>query len=233
MSNLEETHQPLLPLVSALETASNNNRHAFFAPGHKQGRGITPALQGLLGAQVFKADLPELPELDNLFAPEGVIAEAQALAAQLWGAEQSWFLVNGSTVGIIAAILATCGAGDKLLLPRNSHQAAIAGVIHSGAVPIFIEPVIHPDWDLAWSITPAALAHALKQHPDAKALLLLHPTYHGVAGEMQALVNLAHDYHLPVIVDEAHAAHFSFHPGLPPSALSCGADISVQSTQKD
>lgn len=225
-------NQRELPLVNALKALAQQPDTPFYAPGHKRGQGIAPGFKQWLGAELFRADLPELPELDNLFAPTGAIAKAQELAAALWGAERTWFSVNGSTAGIIAAILATCGDGDKILLPRNVHQAAIAGIIHAGAIPIFLELEVNPDWDLALGIREETLIQALKDHPDAKAVFLLHPTYHGVVGDLQKLIELSHGAALPVIVDEAHGAHFSFHNQLPSSALSLGADIVIQSTHK-
>ncbi len=128
------------PLLQALRKSAQKSQAAFYAPGHKQGKGVNQVIKDLIGNAVFKADLPELPELDNLFAPEGVIEEAQQLAAMTFGAEKTWFLINGSTCGVMAAILATCGMGDKIILPRNIHQSAIAGLILSGAIPIYINP---------------------------------------------------------------------------------------------
>ena len=224
--------QTAIPLLDSLQASAQRCHSPFYAPGHKRGRGISRRLVNLLGASVFQADLPELPELDNLFAPVGVIQEAQELAAAAFGAEQTWFLVNGSTCGVIAAILATCGSGEKIILPRNIHQSAIAGLVLCGAIPVFITPEYDRSNDLAHSITPAAVKLALEQHPDAKALLLLYPTYHGACGDATAIAKLAHDYDIPLLVDEAHGAHFAFHPQLPPSALSVGADLTVQSTHK-
>ena len=128
------------PLLNALQIAAQRNHAAFYVPGHKQGKGTSQNIQKLIGNLVFQADLPELPELDNLFAPDGAIAAAQELASETFGAGQTWFLVNGSTCGIMAAILATCGMGEKIILPRNIHQSAIAGLILSGAIPIFVNP---------------------------------------------------------------------------------------------
>ena len=220
------------PLLKRLQELSQRANAAFYTPGHKQGQGISQNLQNLLGKMVFKADLPELPELDNLFAPEGAIAEAQKLAAIAFSATQTWFLVNGSTCGIIASILATCGMGEKIILPRNIHTSAIAGLILSGAVPIFINPEYDPVKDVVYSVTPATLATTLEQHPDTKAVMLLYPTYQGICGDIKAIANITHRYNIPLLVDEAHGAHFTFHPDLPPSALSAGADLTVQSTHK-
>ena len=224
--------QEKTPLLDALRASAHKPHAPFYAPGHKRGQGIPQPLVDLLGASVFSADLPELPDLDNLFAPEGVIQEAQELAAAAFGADRTWFLVNGSTAGVMAAILATCSTGDKIILPRNIHQSAIAGLILSGAVPVFINPEYDPSADLAHSITPTAVAKALKQYPDTKAVMMVYPTYHGVCGDVKAIADLVHQHNIPLLVDEAHGPHFSFHPDLPPSALSVGADLTVQSTHK-
>ncbi|MCU0547710.1 MAG: aminotransferase class I/II-fold pyridoxal phosphate-dependent enzyme [Leptolyngbya sp. Prado105] len=225
-------HINLLPLLSVLANSAQSENAAFHTPGHKRGRGSFPAFRSLVGDRTLQADLPELPELDNLFAPQGAIAEAQTLAAKTFGAEQTWFLANGSTSGILAAILATCNPGDKILLPRNVHQAAISGLILSGAIPIFLQPEYDAILDIAHSVTPETVAIALKNHPDAKAVLIVYPTYYGVCAEMQAITDLTHAAGIPLLVDEAHGAHFAFHPDFPSSALSAGADLSVQSTHK-
>jgi len=232
VSDSANQSQERTPLLDALRASAYQLHAPFYAPGHKRGKGIPKPLVDLLGASVFPADLPELPQLDNLFAPEGVIQEAQQLAAAAFGAEQTWFLVNGSTTGVMAAILATCCTGHKIILPRNIHQSAIAGLILSGAVPVFINPEYDPSTDLAYSITPAAVAAALKQHPDAKAVMMVYPTYQGVCGDVRAIAQIAHQHNIPLLVDEAHGPHFAFHPDLPPSALSAGADLTVQSTHK-
>jgi arginine decarboxylase len=220
------------PLLNALSKSARRKQAAFYAPGHKQGKGVSQNIRDLIGKQVFLADLPELPELDNLFAPEGAIAKAQELAAQTFGATKTWFLINGSTSGIMAAILATCGIGEKIILPRNIHQSAIAGLILSGAIPIFINPEYDPQEGLAYNVTPEAVKQALEQHPDTKAVMMLHPNYQGVCGDLKAIAKLTHNYQIPLLVDEAHGAHFAFHDDLPPSAMSVGADLTVQSTHK-
>jgi arginine decarboxylase len=224
--------QTKTPLLDALRDRTNQPHAPFYAPGHKGGQGISKLLVELLGAAVFRSDLPELPELDNLFNPEGVIAEAQNLASEAFGAEHTRFLANGSTCGIIAAIVATCGPGDKIILPRNIHQSAISGLILSGAIPIFVNPEYNSDWDIANCITPEAAAAALEQNPDAKAVMVVYPTYHGVCGDLRAIAKITHQYNIPLLVDEAHGAHFNFHPNLPEAALSVGADLTVQSIHK-
>jgi len=229
---MDKSNQSQTPIIDALQEWVSTSHAPFYTPGHKRGIGMNPLLKDRWGVDVLKWDLPELPGLDNLHAPSGVIESAQALAADVFGAQQTWFLVNGSTTGVIAAILATCGDGDKIILPRNIHSSAIAGMIHAGAVPIFINPEYQPELDLTHSITPESVKFALEQHPDAKAVMLVYPTYYGAGGDIGAIAEIVHSYGMPLLVDEAHGAHFGFHPDLPPSALSLGADLSVQSTHK-
>ncbi|MGI8502338.1 MAG: aminotransferase class I/II-fold pyridoxal phosphate-dependent enzyme, partial [Hassallia sp.] len=225
-------NQNQTPLLDALKAHAAHPHAAFYTPGHKRGVGISPRLTDLLGEAVFRADLTELSELDNLFVPQGVIQQAQLLAAEAFGASQTWFLVNGSTCGIEAAILATCGMGDKIILPRNVHSSVVAGLILSGAMPIFVNPEYDLVLDIAHSITPASVQAALKQHPDAKAVMIVYPTYYGVCGDVEAIASLVHQYNIPLLVDEAHGAHFAFHHQLPIPALAAGADLSVQSIHK-
>jgi arginine decarboxylase len=232
MNRQSHLDQNQTPLLSRLKEFRDRAYAGFHTPGHGGGRGISARLAALCGEQTFRADLPELPELDNLFAAEGVIQESQQLAAAAFGAEQSWFLANGSTAGIEAAILATCNPGEKLILPRNAHRSAISGLILAGAIPVFLQPDYDPVLDLAYSIAPQAVALALKQHPDATAILMVSPTYYGTCGDVAAIAHLAHQHGLPLIVDEAHGAHFAFHPNLPAAALTRGADVVVQSTHK-
>lgn len=220
------------PLLDALWDCANKPHTAFYTPGHKLGQGISPKLAAYFGEDVFRADLPELTALDNLFAPTGVIDQAQSLAAQAFGAEHTWFLVNGSTCGVEAAILATCGSGDKIILPRNVHASAVSGLILAGAIPIFVNPEYDPVLDIAHSITPQGVAAALERHPDAKAVMMVYPSYYGVCGDIDAIANITHEYNIPLLVDEAHGAHFAFHQQLPTPALAAGADLSIQSIHK-
>ena len=227
--HLDQSHTPL---ADALRQCAHRPNAAFHTPGHKRGQGITPRQRELFGQLAFQADLPELPDLDNLFAPEGVILQAQQLAADAFGAEKTWFLANGSTCGVEASILATCGPGDKIILPRNIHSSAISGLILSGAEPIYITPSYSSEWDLTLGVEPANVQAALAEHPDAKAVLIVSPTYHGICSDVRAIAHITHAHNIPLIVDEAHAPHFTFHPALPSSALASGADIAIQSAHK-
>ena len=228
MSSLPSHH----PLIDTLKQFVERPHAAFYTPGHKKGHGASQRLKHLLGHHVFSADLPELPGLDNLFSPDGVIQSAQALAAQTFGADQSWFLTNGSTCGIEAAVLATCAPGQEIIVPRNLHQSVVSALILSGALPIFVAPEADVALGIAHGISIEAIDRALNQHSRARAIMLVSPTYYGVCCDVEAIATLAHWHHIPLLVDEAHGAHFAFHPGLPPSALTQGADLTVQSTHK-
>ena len=225
-------NQNQTPLLDAIISNAKRIHAPFYTPGHKQGKGISPKLAAAFGKSIFRADLTELTELDCLFAPDGVIREAQQLAAAAFGASQTWILVNGSTCGIEAAILATCGNGDKIILPRNVQSSVISGLIISGAIPIFINPEYDSTLDIAHSIAPQSLEKALQKHADAKAVMIVYPTYYGVCGDIKAIAKITHEYNIPLLVDEAHGAHFKFHPELPIPALEAGADLTVQSIHK-
>jgi arginine decarboxylase len=230
--NLSVFDQFQTPILSALLARSRMSHYRFYTPGHKGGQGASPGLIDLLGMESLMADLTELPGLDQLSAPQGVILQAQELAAVAFGAEQTWFLINGSTCGVMAALLATCAPGDRVILPRNAHQSAIAGLILSGANPVFINPEFDPQTGLVHNVATSTVALALSQYPDAKAILLVSPTYEGICADVVAIAELAHQHQIPLLVDEAHGAHFGFHPQLPTAALAAGADLVVQSTHK-
>jgi len=224
--------QSQMPIVSALRESAGRLHAPFYAPGHKQGQGASTQLKHWLGEAIFKADLPELPELDNLFAPEGIIHQAQTLAAKAFGSEYTYFLVNGSTCGLEAVILATCGPGEKILVPRNAHRSVIAGLILAGAMPVFVSPEYNSNLGLALGMSTEAIATALTHHPDIRAVLLVSPTYHGICSDIATISQIAHAHGIPLLVDAAHGPHFGFHPDLPISALAQGADLVVQSTHK-
>ncbi len=224
--------QACAPLVDALWDCARRQHAAFYTPGHKGGQGISSLHQTVFGRDIFRLDLPELPELDDLFAPESVILEAQQLAAEAFGAEQTWFLINGSTCGVEAALLATCGPGDKVIVPRNAHQSVVSGLILSGAIPVWVAPKYDLEWQLTLGVTIDSIASALAQHPDAKAVVVVSPTYEGVSSDIAALATIVHEYDMPLIVDAAHGPHFAFHPELPMSALSGGADLVIHSVHK-
>ncbi|MEO0852957.1 MAG: aminotransferase class I/II-fold pyridoxal phosphate-dependent enzyme, partial [Cyanobacteria bacterium J06648_11] len=144
----------------------------------------------------------------------------------------AWFLVNGSTCGIEALIMAVCNPGDRILLARNCHKSAIAGVILSGAIPAYIEPDFDAELEFAGGVSPKSVRNALDNYPDARGVLLVSPTYFGACSDVKAIAALVHARNIPLLVDEAWGAHFAFHHELPESAIASGADGVVQSTHK-
>lgn len=234
------------PLLDALATETQHIRANFFCPGHKQGNTLPKPLESLLGTQVFKADLPELPALDNLFAPEGPLASAQNLASDAFTTDGSaiWsthFLVNGTTCGIQAAFLACVQQSDHVLLPRNAHQSAVHALVQTGATPIWLDPIYDAQNDLLHGISSTTVREAFDAHAASttsgnstpiSTILIISPTYHGVVSNINEIARIAHMHGARVIVDEAHGAHLHFHDALPASATECDADVVVQSTHK-
>ena len=216
-------------MVEALLRHLDHPAIPLHVPGHKGGRGLDPALAPWLGSAA-RLDLTELDGLDSLHAPEGPIAEAQALAAQLWQADQTFFLVGGSTVGIHAAIMATCKPGDTLLLPRNAHMSALGGLILAGATPVHLPP--SPSAPGTWGPPSLERLEEALVHHAPKAVLLTRPGYGGDVFDLRPYAELIHAHGSLLLVDEAHGAHLGLHPALPPSALTLGADAVVQSTHK-
>jgi len=223
--------QQRTPLFSAVQKYSIDQTVPFHVPGHKQGRGCTEFMD-FAGSNILSIDLTCLPDTDNLLNPKGVIDEAQMLAADLYGADQAFFLVNGTTSGIQAMLAAVLNPGDKVIIPRNAHKSAVGGLIISGACPVYVEPEIDWEFGISMGITEETLAVALERHPDVKAVFLINPNYYGTASNLAVLVELAHSYGIPVIVDEAHGAHLPFDERLPISAMAAGADLAASSTHK-
>ncbi|XP_071740584.1 uncharacterized protein [Rutidosis leptorrhynchoides] len=224
------------PLVSTLKATAEQNVARFHFPGHNMGRAAPSSLTRLIGVQPFLHDFTPLPELDNLFAPKGPILNAQKEAARLFGAKETWFLVGGTTCGIQASVMATCSPGDTLILPRNCHISAFNSMVFSGVTPKYIIPDYDFDWDIPFGITPSQVEIAIKELAregrKASAVFVTCPTYHGICTDLERIALLCHYHDIPLIVDEAHGAHLGFHQNLPPSALSQGADLVVQSTHK-
>jgi len=226
------TPQSGAPLYEALLRYVREGVLPFHFPGHKQGRGVDPGFLDFVGHRALSLDLTEVPGLDDLHRPVGAIAEAQRLAAEAFGAEETFFLVNGTTAGNQAMVLATCRPGDLVAVARNAHRSVLAGLILSGAFPLYLEP----EWDSylgIWlGVDPGKVGAALERNPGVKALFLTYPTYHGIISHLEVILREAHDRGVPVLVDEAHGSHLGFHPHLPVAAMHAGADASAQSAHK-
>jgi lysine decarboxylase len=224
--------QDKTPLFDAIVRYADENKISFHTPGHKHGKGIHKVFRQYVGEKVFRLDLSVMSEVDSLHEPSSVIKEAQVLAAKAYGADYSFFLVNGTTGGNQAMILSACDPGDKVIIPRNAHKSVISAVILSGAEPVYIMPRLDEASDLILNLTPEQVEEACRQHPDAKAVLVTSPTYFGLTADLEAIAEIVHQYDKILLVDEAHGAHLHFHPSFPKSAIDSGADMCVQSTHK-
>lgn len=220
------------PLFDAMVTLAESRKVSFHTPGHKSGKGISTRFRKFVGPKIFSIDLTTLDEVDSLQQPKGVIKESQKLAARAYGAERSFFLLNGTSGGNHAMMLASCQPKDQVLIARNAHKSVLAGLIFSGANPVFFSPAIDKDLKLTLNVTAEDTRAAVDANPQAKALILTSPNYYGIAADLEEIIPYAHKKGLMVLVDEAHGPHLSFHPGLPISAMDAGADLSVQSTHK-
>lgn len=216
------------PIYNAVKNYSASCPTAFHMPGHKLGKGIPSEFLDSL----HMLDLTEIPGLDNLHYPKGIIEDAQRLAAEAFGADRTFFLVNGSTCGIQAAIMTLCKPKDKLIIARDCHRSAIAGMMLAGATPVYIKPGFNDVFEIPSVVSVDELEKALKENPDAAGVYITRPNYYGICSDIKEIVELVHSYHKPIIVDEAHGTHLCFSKLLPPSSLEYGADICVQSAHK-
>ncbi|MHA7139789.1 aminotransferase class I/II-fold pyridoxal phosphate-dependent enzyme [Rossellomorea arthrocnemi] len=212
------------PLIEAIEKHRSAKPISFHVPGHKNGL--------LMDDQPFyQSDVTELSGLDDLHDPHEAIREAEDLLTDVYGTMNSYFLVNGSTVGNIAAILASCSPGDPVFVQRNCHKSVLNGIKLAKAVPILIETEWN-DEGTALGIRLDALKEALKAFPRVKACVLTYPTYYGFTYNIDQIIEELHKHDVTCIVDEAHGAHFTLGSPFPESAIECGADIVVHSAHK-
>ncbi|GGJ89350.1 lysine decarboxylase [Lentibacillus kapialis] len=219
------------PLFDALNQFYRNDPISFHVPGHKSGKIFEKYAREFFDA-ILPLDLTELPGLDDLHGAGGVIDEAQKLAAAYFGADQTHFLVGGSTAGNLAMILSVCAAGDKIVVQRNCHKSIFNGLELSGAKPIFMAPAFDNSVNRYTAPDIKTIKMVLQQHPNAKAVVLTHPDYFGQSFGIEEMINLIHEYDIPVLIDEAHGVHFSSSTMFPESALTHGADAVVQSAHK-
>ncbi|MCY6371458.1 aminotransferase class I/II-fold pyridoxal phosphate-dependent enzyme [Clostridium ganghwense] len=226
------TEQSKTPLFDAVKEVHSKQVVLFGIPGHKYGVGL-PEMSEYYGKRVLQLDVHEnIKSLDRFPNPTGIIKEAQDLAAKAYNADRAFFLINGTSSGIMAMIMSVCKENDKIILARNVHKSAVAGLILSGAMPIYIQPEINQDLGIAMGITVEEIKKAIKEHPDAKAVLINNPTFYGAASDLKEIVKIAHENNIAVLVDEAHGAHLNFHEELPTSAMVAGADMCANSMHK-
>jgi lysine decarboxylase len=222
----------ITPLIQALLEHQGYAYQPFHMPGHKQGHGQPGWFREILGSAVFTFDLTELFGLDDLHSPGGAINEAQQAAASCFGAEESFFLINGSTVGIQAMVLAAAGVGDEMLIPRQAHRSVVSGLILSGARPQYLQVQIDPKYQIPLGTGRFELMRAIRDNQQANSLLVVHPNYYGITSNISSLLKEAKSKGLICMADEAHGPHFRFHEQLPISALEAGVDATTQSLHK-
>jgi arginine decarboxylase len=220
------------PLFTALTKHAGQKPIQFHIPGHKKGVGMDPEFRAFMGDNALSIDLINISPLDDLHQPTGVIAEAQIIAADAFNADYTFFSVQGTSSAIMTMIMSVCSEGEKIIVPRNVHKSVMSAIIFSGAKPVFISPTSDHNLGIDHGITVSSVRKALVKHPDAKAVLVINPTYYGVCTDLKEIVELVHSYHIPVLVDEAHGALIHFHDQLPLSAMQAGADMAATSVHK-
>ncbi|WP_386064038.1 aminotransferase class I/II-fold pyridoxal phosphate-dependent enzyme [Thalassobacillus hwangdonensis] len=219
------------PLYDALHTFKERKLDSFHVPGHKHGR-VFPQKAQKDFQSILQLDVTEITGMDDLHAPEGIIERSEALASAYFGSNRTHFLINGTTAGNLAMILAVCSPGDRVLVQRNSHKSIMHGLELAGAKPVFLAPKFEADTGRYSGIDAVVVERALNSYPDVKAVILTHPDYFGRAFDLTKIVKTAHSKDVPVLVDEAHGVHFHLGSPFPAPALEQGADVVVQSAHK-
>lgn len=219
-------------IIDQLKNIVESKLISFHMPGHKLGKiydklGYKSTLENL-----YKMDTTEIPGTDNLHSPEGAIKSSQIIAAEVFEAENTYFLVNGSTCGIEAAIMTVCNPTDKIIVNRDCHQSVINACILGDINPEYIKPKINDKNNVLEGVVVEDAIKAIDLNKDAKAILLTYPTYYGMTYDLEKICKYAHDNNMIVIVDEAHGAHLGLSNRLPKTAMKQGADIVIQSTHK-
>ncbi|MBY0124485.1 aminotransferase class I/II-fold pyridoxal phosphate-dependent enzyme [Bacillus sp. S/N-304-OC-R1] len=224
-------NQKKIPLLDALMVHTEKNPVSFHVPGHKYGSLIPEAAKGYF-QDLLKLDATELNGLDDLHAPEGVILDAENLLADFYGTKKSFFLVNGSTVGNLAMIMAAIEENDTVLVQRNCHKSILNGVHLVKANPVFLAPDFVESWGVAGGVSLQTVKAAIHEFPEAKSIILTYPNYYGMVTELEEIIEFSHSKGISVLIDEAHGAHFAGGDVFPKSAVQLKADIVVQSAHK-
>jgi arginine decarboxylase len=224
--------QDSTPYVDALLAYAELDPGRFQVPGHKGGAGADPALRDLVGETGLRNDIPSVTEGVDIGPEPTPFQQAQLLAATAWGAQRTWFLVNGASQGNHSTCMALAHGGNRVVVQRNVHSSVIDGLVLSGMRPTFVAPELDPELGIAHGLTPQSLAAGLDATPGAVAAMVVSPTYFGACADVAGLAAVAHERGVPLVVDEAWGAHLHFHPSLPADALASGADLVTSSTHK-
>lgn len=219
------------PIYEALVRLKARRIVPFDVPGHKRGRG-NRELAEFLGQRCMDVDVNSMKPLDNLCHPVSVIKEAEELAADAFGAAHAFFMVGGTTSAVQSMILSAVKAEDEIILPRNVHRSVINAMILCGAVPVYVNPETNARLGISLGMRVSEVERAIREHPNAKAVVVNNPTYYGICSDISSIVRLAHENNMLVLADEAHGTHFYFGDDMPPAAIHAGADIAAVSMHK-
>lgn len=214
-----------LPINEGISKYISRGRISFSMPGHK-GRGVID------GKNIFKLDVTELDDTDNLLSPQNYIKESKEKLSKIYGTVSSHYLLGGATSGIYCMISLAVGEGDKIIVDRFCHKSVINAIILRGAVPVYITPEYNYQFGFTGGILPAEVESVIESNPDAKAVIITSPTYYGTVSDIESIARIVHKAGMLFIVDEAHGAHFHISDKLPDNAIKCGADMCVQSIHK-
>jgi arginine decarboxylase len=227
--------QPTAPYLDAVVAYGFRGSGRFHVPGHKGGPGADPGLRHALGDRALAVDVPQDIRGIDLGPSPTPYERAEALAADAYGAERTWFLTNGATQGNHALALALAPLGALVVAQRNSHASLVDGLVLSGGMPHFVAPEYDEELGMAHGVTPDALRAALEAAGGGnrvRAAFIVSPTYYGMVADVAGCAEVAHAAGVPLVVDQAWGPHFGFHPDLPPGAIEQGADAALTSTHK-
>lgn len=218
-------------LLDRLIEYGKSDAYPFHMPGHKR---RVEAGFAVNFPNPFSVDITEISGFDNLHHPEGILKESMEWAGAVYGADRTYYLVNGSSSGILSAVCGSVSHGGTLLMSRNCHKSAYHGVYLSHLKAEYIYPQTIPGFGIQGGLSPEEVRRMLINHPETEAVLVVSPTYDGIVSDISAIAEIVHERGLPLIVDEAHGAHFPFgrEAGFPVSALELGADVVIQSLHK-
>jgi lysine decarboxylase len=228
----DRSEQPTAPYLDAVVAYAFRGPGRFHVPGHKGGVGADPGLRFALGDRALAFDVCQDLEGIDVGPSPTPYERAELLAAEAYGARRSWFLSNGATQGNHAMCLALAPLGKRVIAQRNSHASIVDGLVLSGGHPSFVAPEYDLELGMANGVTPASVAAALQENPEARAVFLVSPTYYGMVADVAGCAEVCHAAGVPLVVDQAWGPHFGFHPDLPPSAVTLGADAVLTSTHK-
>lgn len=214
-------------LINRLAAYAGSDMYPFHMPGHKRMPGPMDSF-----ANPFTVDITEIDGFDNLHHPEGILRDSMRWAADVYGADQTYYLINGSTSGILAAVCGTVPRGGRILVSRNCHKSVYHGIYLNQLKTSYVYPQEIEGLGIQGGITAEDVDRMLKRYMDTQAVLIVCPTYDGIVSDIEAISQIVHRAGLPLIVDEAHGAHFRYDAMFPVSALDLGADVVIQSVHK-